>query len=77
MGKFEMKHLNKAIRMIYEAKFVIESFAETYRADFDDLSEKAQEGERGMKLNETASELEQLVDSLEGVVSIAESLLVA
>ena len=52
--------------MIYEAKFVIECFAETYRAGFDDLNEKEQEGERGQKLDEAASEFEEMVDFAKG-----------
>jgi hypothetical protein len=53
---------------------VIQSLADTYREKFDDLSEKAQEGERGMAIDLTAGELESMADSLADVIQSGEPL---
>ena len=41
-----------------------------YREKFDDLSEKAQEGERGASVDETAGKLETMTESLDEVYSL-------
>jgi hypothetical protein len=75
MNKTDKKELDQALNKISDAKSVIETLAEAYREKFDNLSENAQEGERGQRLDEEASELEGLAETLEDAVMTGESLI--
>ena len=74
MAKADKKELDEALNAINHAKSVIESLAEHYREKFDDLSEKAQEGERGTAIDEAASELEGMNDSLDEIIDTGATL---
>lgn len=50
------------------------SLAEYYREKFDDVSEKAQEGDRGQTLDEEAGELETMAETLDEVIQGGETL---
>jgi hypothetical protein len=74
MNKTDKKKLNEALVKISDAHAVIQSLAEYYREKFEDLGEKAQEGERGSALDELAGELETMAESLDEVIQNGESL---
>ena len=74
MNKADKKGLNEALDKVFDAHTVIESLAEAYREEFDELDEKAQEGERGQKLDEAASDLESLVEMLGQAIRTGETL---
>jgi hypothetical protein len=60
LKKTDKKGLDEALTKISDVACLIECLATEYREKFDELSEKAQEGERGTKLDETASYLGEL-----------------
>jgi hypothetical protein len=53
LKKTDKKELDEALTKISDVACLIECLATEYREKFDELSEKAQEGERGTKLDET------------------------
>ena len=74
MNKTHKKELDEALNKISDARTVIESLAEYYREKFDDVSEKAQEGDRGQTLDEEAGELETMAETLDEVIQGGETL---
>lgn len=74
MNKTHKKELDEALSKISDATTVIERLAEYYREQFDDLSEKAQEGDRGQTLDEEAGELETMAETLDEVIQSGEAL---
>ena len=75
LKKTDKKELDEALNKNSDVMGMIESLAAEYREKFELLGEKAQEGERGMKLGETASELEQVHEYLSEAVTCGETLL--
>jgi hypothetical protein len=75
MTKADKMSLSEALDKIESASNIIGSLAVRYREKFDDLSEKAQEGERGASIDETAGDLETMTESLDEVYSYVEHLL--
>jgi hypothetical protein len=75
MTKADKKSLSDALDKIEIARNEIESLFSHYREKFDDLSEKAQEGERGSAIDEAASELESITDSLDEIITSVGTLI--
>jgi hypothetical protein len=61
--------------MVSEAAELLRALADDTRVKFDDLSEKAQEGERGQKLSGLADNLEAAADELENAQSSIQACL--
>lgn len=69
MNKATKDMLKKAIGMLEDSKNIISSIAEQTHTAFDDMSEKAQEGDKGQKLNETADTLDEHDGALDDIIN--------
>jgi len=65
MNKADRAQLAKAAALIEEAKTIVEEVAEGEQEKFDNLTEGLQAAERGQKMEETASNLSELVNALD------------
>lgn len=66
----DQKATLKTIAGILDAtKSDLANIAQELHDEFDDLSEKAQEGEKGEALNELADKLDEFDSSLDGIVT--------
>jgi predicted nucleic acid-binding Zn-ribbon protein len=63
------KALAEAISHIEEAKSIIETAATEERDEFEALSEKAQEADKGVAIEACASSLEEMMDTCDDLVS--------
>jgi F0F1-type ATP synthase membrane subunit b/b' len=69
MDKPTKDMLKKAIGFLEDAKNIIDGAATDAREGFDELSEKAQEGEKGEALNKLADSLEEMDNDLDNILS--------
>lgn len=69
MNKQDRAELTKAHKMIEEAKDIIEAVGEAEQEKFDNLSEGLQQSGLGQKIERTASDLGDLVGTLDDVLS--------
>ena len=69
MDKAKKDLVKKAIDMLSDGKNIVDSLATDLRNEFDDLSEKAQEGEKGQELERIAEQLEDMDSSLDDMIS--------
>lgn len=64
MNAAQKKRLNEIIGLLEGLASEVREIADSEQERFDNLGEKAQEGERGEAIQETASQLEALADGL-------------
>lgn len=64
MNAARRKELIKAIDLIEQAKEIISAVAEEEREAYDNIPEGLQESEMGEKMNETADDLEYVLDEV-------------
>lgn len=67
MNKERKAELKRAAELINDARVIVETIADEVQAEFDELSERAQEGERGQQMETDASTLNDAVGYLESV----------
>ena len=72
MNKADRAQLAKASALIDEAKSIVEAVGEAEQEKFDNLTEGLQAAERGQKMEEVATDLAELVGTLEEAVSTIE-----
>lgn len=65
MNKTRLKEVKRALGLLEEAQGILESAATDERGEYDDLSERAQESERGQARDAIASSLESALESVE------------
>jgi len=65
MNAEQKKVVKQALDEVASAKAGLEQVRDELQEAFDDLSEKAQEGERGSKMQEEIEQLEQAINGLE------------
>jgi hypothetical protein len=70
----QRKELAKAQSLVAEAASIVRANAEAEQAAFDEMSEKAQEGEKGQQTEADASALSELADTLEEADSTFENM---
>jgi hypothetical protein len=63
------KEIEQAISQIEEAKSILETAASDEREEFDELPEKTQESEKGIKIEAVATALEESLDDCDSLVS--------
>jgi len=63
------KEITEAISKIEEAKSILETCASDERESFDELSEKAQESDKGIKLDASATALEESLDECDSLIT--------
>jgi len=73
MNQEKRKELAKAISLMEEAKEIIESISEQEQECFDNLSENLQQSERGQRFEEIASQLSDVVSTIDEAISEVES----
>lgn len=67
MNVARRKEIDKALTLLAEARDIISDVAGEEREGFDNLSEGFQASERGQRMDEVASELEDKVDSIQTI----------
>ncbi len=72
MNKQDRAELTRAYAMIDEAKGIVEAVAEAEQEKFDNLSEGLQASERGQRMGEVASELQDACAMLADVLASIE-----
>lgn len=75
MNKTDRAELQKAVKLIEQAKTIVEAVGEQEQEKFDTLTEGLQASERGQKFEEAASVLEGAVSSLDDAVSEIEGVM--
>ena len=73
MNATRRKLIEKAIGTLQELASEIESAGNDEREQFDNMGERAQEGERGQKIDQAASDLESAYSNLESAISDLEN----
>jgi hypothetical protein len=68
------KFCDEQYGVIDSAKDQIQTLADEYREKFDNLSETAQEGEKGQKIGEIADALEEVIGVLEDAQSALDGI---
>ena len=74
LTKTDRKQITGMIAKLNEIRSDLDDLAVEYGEKFDNLSEKAQEGEKGTALQETVEELETVAQSTEELVDALSSL---
>ena len=69
MNAARRETLDKAVALLEEAKSLIDGAAEEERDAYDNLPEGLQEAERGQRMDEVATELEEASSSLDDVIA--------
>jgi hypothetical protein len=69
MNAERRKQLAEAISQIEEAKSIIETVATEERDEFEALSEKAQEAEKGVAIEACASSLDEAMDDCDSLIN--------
>ena len=69
MNAERRKQLAEAISQIEEAKSIIETVATEERDEFEALSEKAQETEKGVAIEACASSLDEAMDDCDSLIN--------
>ena len=69
MNATRRETLDKAVALLEEAKSLIDGAAEEERDAYDNLPEGLQEAERGQRMDEVATELEEASSSLDDVIA--------
>ncbi len=72
MNKQDRAELTKAYAMIDEAKDIIEAVAAAELEKFENLSEGLQASERAQRMEEVASELQNVCDNIDDVLAAIE-----
>lgn len=70
----ERKELGKVADLLDEAMEALRAVKDGVESRFDDLSEKAQEGERGQVLGEAKNSLTEIDDALDNAAGSVRSL---
>jgi hypothetical protein len=73
MTSKDEKDISRICAQLQDLCVELQEIAEKVRAQFDDLSERAQQGVRGQRLDELASQLEEAVEHLGSAVSCFDS----
>ena len=73
MTKYRRKQLAKAVELLQEAQQIIEEVKDEEQEAFDNLPEPLQYSERGEAMEEAISELEEVCDSMDGIISSVEA----
>jgi hypothetical protein len=68
MNNKNRKELQTAIRLIEDAKQIVERIKDDEQDKFDNLSEVLQQSENGQKLEENVSTLEDAISQIEEVI---------
>lgn len=66
MNKQNRKDLSRAIKLISEAKTILDSVMEEEQEKFDNMPENLQESEKAFCFEQNVSDLESAIDELEG-----------
>jgi hypothetical protein len=74
LTKDQLKSIAEAVILMQQASEILEPIAQDERDKFEELSEKAQEGERGEKIGEDATTLETAVSHLGDAIACCEEL---
>lgn len=69
MNEARRKEIEQAISQIEEARTILETVSSEEREEFDELPEKAQESEKGLKIDASASALEESLDECDSILS--------
>ncbi len=72
MNKQDRTQLAKAYSMLDDVKSLIEEVANAEQEMFDNLSEDLQASERGQRMEEVASELQNACDTIDDVLATIE-----
>lgn len=72
MNKHNRSELARAIALLEQAKEIIEAQSAEEQEKFDNLSEGLQQSERGQQMEETAYELENIIEDIEASISAIE-----
>ena len=72
MNKQDRAELARAYAMIDKAKSIIEAVADGELEKFENLSEGLQASERGQRMEEVASELQNVCDTIDDVLATIE-----
>jgi hypothetical protein len=68
MNKTRQKQIDKAIAFLEEAKALLDTAQSEEQEFYDNMSEKAQEGEKGEKASEAANALQEAADYCEHAI---------
>jgi len=75
MNKARRKELEKALKMLEDAKEIIGFVQEEEQEAFDNMNEGLQQTETGQTIEQKASELEEAASSLEDIVESLEEVI--
>jgi hypothetical protein len=63
------KEITDAISKIEDAKSILDLLATEERSEYEELSEKAQESDKGIKIEAAATSLEESIDDCDNLIS--------
>lgn len=72
MNKQTKSSLEAIVKAVDQARAELETILENLQAEYDDLSEKAQEGEKGEQLNDQIEKLSEASDSGQTMIDLIE-----
>lgn len=68
MNEARRKEIAEAISKVEEAKSIIETAASEEREQFDEMTEKAQESDKGQLVEAAATNLEEALDTCDDLI---------
>lgn len=68
MNEARRKEIAEAISKVEEAKSIIETAASEEREQFDEMTEKAQESDKGQLVEAAATNLEEALDACDDLI---------
>jgi len=68
MNNDRRKNLKKAVKMINEARDIVDDVMNEEQMAFDNLPEGLQEAERGIEMEDNVSELESITSDIDEIV---------